>query len=111
MHILRSLKNNKHGFIVSAELVLAATILVIGMIVGLTELSFGVNRELEDLGSTIGNINQTYYVTLASDHKGEVVDSTFLDFADEFDKQNDLLCDGAARGEKRPPHDHFISRR
>jgi hypothetical protein len=64
---------------------------VIGMIVGLTELSFGVNEELEDLGSAIGSINQTYYYTLASGHKGEVVGSTFLDFADECDGQKDRV--------------------
>ena len=58
MNILNALKNDENGFIVSAELVLVGTILVIGMIVGLTELSFGVNEELEDLGSAIGSINQ-----------------------------------------------------
>jgi hypothetical protein len=84
--------------------VLVGTILVIGMIVGLTELSFGVNEELEDLGSAIGSINQTYYYTLASGHKGEVVGSTFLDFADECDGQKDLTCDSGARGEKHYDH-------
>jgi hypothetical protein len=66
MNIFNALKNDENGFIVSAELVLVGTILVVGMIVGLTELSYGVNEELEDLGSAIGSINQTYYYTLAS---------------------------------------------
>lgn len=101
MNILNALKNDENGFIVSAELVLVGTILVVGMIVGLTELSFGVNEELEDVGSAIGAINQTYYFTLASGHKGEVVGSTFLDFTDECDGQKDLSCDSDARGEKR----------
>jgi hypothetical protein len=60
MNILNALKNDENGFIVSAEVVLVGTILVIGMIVGLTELSFNVNQELEDVGSAIGGINQTY---------------------------------------------------
>jgi len=100
MNILNTLKNDENGFIVSAELVLVGTILVVGMIVGLTELSYGVNEELEDLGSAIGSINQTYYYTLASGHKGEAVGSTFLDFADECDGQYDLTCDSGARTEK-----------
>jgi hypothetical protein len=66
MNIFNALKNDENGFIVSAELVLVGTILVVGMIVGLTELSYGVNEELEDLGSAIGSINQTYHYTLAS---------------------------------------------
>jgi hypothetical protein len=39
MNILNALKNDENGFVVSAELVLVGTILVLGMIVGLTELS------------------------------------------------------------------------
>lgn len=103
MNILNALRNDENGFVVSAELVLVGTILVVGMIVGLTELSYGVNEELEDLGSAIGGINQTYYFTLASGKKGEVVGSTFLDFADECDSQGDLTCDSAAQPE-RPYH-------
>ena len=60
MNILNTLNNDENGFIVSAEVVLIGTILVIGMIVGLTEPSFNVNQELEDVGSAIGGINQTY---------------------------------------------------
>ncbi|MEZ6060447.1 MAG: branched-chain amino acid aminotransferase [Planctomycetaceae bacterium] len=100
MNLLLALKNDENGFIVSAELVLVGTIVVIGMITGLTELSYGVNEELEDLGSAVGAINQTYYYTLASGHKGEVVGSTFLDFADECDNACNLSCNSPGRGEK-----------
>lgn len=100
MNLLQKLNNDENGFIVSAELVLVGTILVIGMIVGLTELSFNVNEELEDVGSAIGGINQTYYFTLASGRKGEVVGSTFLDFKDDCDGACDIRCDSPASGEK-----------
>ena len=99
MKLFTNLKNDENGFVVSAELVLVGTILVLGMIVGLTELSFGVNKELEDVGSAIGGINQTCYFTLASGHKGEAVGSTFLDFQDECDKQCDINCNSPARPE------------
>lgn len=99
MNILNALKNDENGFIVSAELVLVGTILVLGMIVGLTELSFNVNEELEDVGSAIGGINQTYYYTLASGRKGEAVGSTFLDFEDECDNSCNINCDSPGRRE------------
>ncbi len=100
MNLLHKLSSDEHGFVVSAELVLVGTIVVLGMIVGLTELSYGVNEVLEDVGSAIGSINQTYYYTLASGKKGEVVGSTFLDFQDECDNSCDLTCNSGARGEK-----------
>lgn len=99
MNILNALKNDENGFIVSAELVLVGTILVLGMIVGLTELSFNVNEELEDVGSAIGGINQTYYYTLASGQKGEAVGSTFLDFEDECDNSCNITCNSPGRRE------------
>ena len=100
MHLVYALKNDENGFVVSAELVLIGTITVLGMIVGLTELSYGVNEELEDLGSAVGAINQTYYFTLACGKKGEVVGSTNLDFRDECDNSCDITCNSPARGEQ-----------
>lgn len=104
MNVLHALSQDERGFVVSAELVLVGTILTLGMIVGLTELSYGVNEELEDVGSAVGGINQTYYYTMASGHKGEVVGSTFLDFRDECDNVCDLTCDRPGRGEKPGGH-------
>ena len=100
MNLINQLRNDENGFVISAELVLVGTILVLGMIVGLTELSFNVNQELEDLGSAIGGINQTYYYTMASGSKGEVVGSTFLDFQDECDNACDISCDSPGRPEQ-----------
>ena len=100
MKTFNTLLNDENGFIVSAEIVLVGTILVLGVIVGLTELSYGVNEELEDLGSGIGAINQTYYYTMASGVKGTVVGSTYLDFVDECDNSCNISCDSPAQGEK-----------
>ena len=100
MNAFTTLRNDENGFIVSAEIVLVGTILVLGVIVGLTEMSYGVNEELEDLGSAIGAINQTYYYTMASGKKGTTLGSTFLDYADECDNSCDISCNTPARGEK-----------
>ncbi|MDG1896714.1 MAG: branched-chain amino acid aminotransferase [Fuerstiella sp.] len=104
MNIFTALGNDENGFIVSAEIVLVGTILVLGVIVGLTELSYGVNEELEDLGSAIGSVNQSYYYKLASGKKGKVAGSSFLDYRDECDSSCDISCDSRIRGEKRGGH-------
>ncbi len=51
------------GFIVSAELVVISSILVVGMIVGLTALQSSVNGELNDVADAIGSLNQSFCYT------------------------------------------------
>ena len=93
MNILNALKNDENGFVVSAELVLVGTILVLGMIVGMTELSYNVNQELEDLGSGIGAINQTYYYTLTS---GKMAERLLTQF--ELIEKRDTIAQELSRG-------------
>ncbi|MDA0835848.1 MAG: hypothetical protein O2955_15995 [Planctomycetota bacterium] len=97
--------NDEAGFIVSAELVLVATILVIGMIVGLSEIQHAVVQELGDVGEAIGSINQSYGYTgfsadksgLNPDTKSFTAGSAFADVTDDCDgNQCDLACDEAA---------------
>jgi hypothetical protein len=61
--MFRKLWNDQNGFIISAELVLVATIVVIGMIVGLTSLRNQVVQELVDVGQAIGSLSQSYAFT------------------------------------------------
>ena len=63
MKFLRRLWADEDGFVVSAELVLVATLLVIGLVVGLTSLRNQVVQELADLGAAIGMISQGYEYT------------------------------------------------
>lgn len=58
--MLTRLLRDDAGFIVSAELVLIATLLVVGMIVGLSEVQHAVVSELNDVGDAIGSLNQSY---------------------------------------------------
>ncbi len=94
MHtVLNSLYADEAGFIVSAELVIVATILVIGMVVGLAEVANGTSEELEDVGSAIGSFNQGYLVSGMTGHKALKYGSKFHDKADFCDGQDDLRCD------------------
>jgi len=100
--MLRQLLNDEAGFIVSAELVLVATILVIGMIVGLSSIQHAVVQELNDVGDAIGAVNQSYFYsgfsatkTGGSDKpKSYTRGSSFLDRVDDCDNdQCELACD------------------
>ena len=48
------------GFIVSAELVLIATILVIGLIVGMVAIRDAMTAEMGDVAEAIGSLDQSY---------------------------------------------------
>jgi hypothetical protein len=95
--------NDETGFIVSAELVLIATIGVLSMIVGLSEVAFNINQELEqeleDVGSAIGSINQTYQFNGAAGHKGQSSGSAFWDNRDACDCDCDIVCNVYPTGE------------
>ena len=68
--MLKTLWNDEAGVILSAELVLISTILVLGMIVGLVELQCSVVSELSDLSSAFGNFNQSYTTSGFNSTKG-----------------------------------------
>jgi len=92
--MLMSFLNDEAGVVVSAEIVLVTTILVLGLIVGLVEVQSAMIAELSDISSAIGNVDQSFstsgYVSLKYD--GGVKARTFG--AAYFDVQDD--CDGDA---------------
>jgi hypothetical protein len=89
--MLRKLWNDEAGFLVSAELVLVATILVIGLIVGLIEVQASVLHELNDVGEAIGSINQSYSFPGTKTQKGwHCVTTSGSAFVDQSD---DACCD------------------
>ena len=90
MSLCRKLINDDAGFIISAELVLVATIAVLGMIVGLSEVALNINNELEDVGSAFSSLNQSYSAQGSCGHKGHKAGSNFSDEADFCDGQDDI---------------------
>ena len=59
---MKTLWSDESGAILSMELVLIATILVIGLVVGLSELGHAVANELNDVAEAAGSLNQSYQV-------------------------------------------------
>ena len=88
---LIALINDEAGFIVSAELVLVATIAVLAMVVGLSEVALNVNNELEDVGSAFGALNQTYVLKGTLGHGGYSSGTEFRDNIDHCDKACDVV--------------------
>jgi hypothetical protein len=86
----KSLLNDEAGFIVSAELVLISTIAVLGLVVGLSEVSININNELEDVGSAFAAMKQDYHVSGTSGHKGSKSGICFEDRCDFCDGQGDI---------------------
>ncbi len=101
--MIRQLLNDEAGFIVSAELVLVATILVLGLIVGLSQVQHAVVEELNDVAHAIGSLNQSFYYSgfRATKQQGAVKSvtfgSSFEDHVDSCDRAcNQIACHGAA---------------
>lgn len=110
--MLKSIWNDEAGVVISAELVLIGTILVIGMIVGLVELQCAVVGELSDLGDAIGNLDQSYVTSGLASYKkyGGVKARTFgaqySDSADTCDCNAIIVCDPSLSVGEKPSVAH-----
>jgi Flp pilus assembly pilin Flp len=80
---------DERGFLVSAELIIISTILVIGLIVGLVELQGALIHELNDVGEAIGSINQSYSFPGTNTWKGGHIASTW---GSAFFDGSDVCC-------------------
>lgn|GEM_PF-2567640 len=58
--VFKTLWYDESSVILSDELVLVCTILVLGLLVGIVELQCAIGGELSDLGSAFGTVNQSY---------------------------------------------------
>ena len=91
-------QNKKAGFVVTSELLLITTILVIGLIAGWVTVRNSVNAELEDFAESIGDLNQSYAFTgvLNDNNSASTSGSLFVDAPDD-NAQDDL--DGNVTGD------------
>jgi hypothetical protein len=83
MKMMNQLWNDEAGFIVSSELVLVATVLVLGMIVGISSVRNAVVQELADVASAIGKVNQSYSFSAVTGHNSSTAGSQYIDLNDE----------------------------
>ena len=90
MSMFQRFWKEEEGFLISLELILAAILLVFGMIVGMQVLRDATAQELADLGMAIGAINNSFTIAgIAAPDKGgtgsSVSGSIFTDAIDNCD--------------------------
>jgi hypothetical protein len=97
--MLHKLYCDDGGAVISAELVLVLSIVVLGVIVGLSEVAIAVNTELNDISNALGALDQSYFVSgfkKTSDGKNSAfyAGSRWTDAHDDCDKNQscDLVC-------------------
>lgn len=74
------------GLVISSELVLVATVVLITLIVGLHSITKSIATELNDLSNGFGTVNQSYATdgALKADHAA-VAPAAFADRQDDCD--------------------------
>ena len=90
--LLNRLWSDEAGLVLSAELVFMASIVVIGMIVGLSAARDGVTSELSDVGSAVTEYNQGYLVNGITGHGAAIAGTQFSDNTDYCDVADDTAA-------------------
>jgi Flp pilus assembly pilin Flp len=96
--LVMRLWRDQAGFVVSTELVLIATIVVIGLISGLTSVRDQVVNELADVADAISEIDQSFSFGGITAHCGSTAGSEFFDVADYCDDTGDEGEQGNGNG-------------
>jgi len=89
MKVFGKLWRDADGFVVSSELVLIATVVVIGLLTGLASVRDAVISELSDVAGAIQDINESYSIDGVVGHNANTAGFNYLDGTDECDLNDD----------------------
>ena len=95
MSMANRLWNDEMGFVISMELMIVATVLVLGMIVGLATIREQLVQELADVAGAISEFNQSFSFSAITGHNSSTAGSDFLDDVDVCDLAGDQVAPGA----------------
>ncbi len=72
------------GFVMTSELILLSTTLVVGLVIGLTTMRDAVTSEMEDVAEAIGSLDQSYAFDgmINAEGTAEISGSGFIDAID-----------------------------
>jgi hypothetical protein len=82
---IRVFLRQEDGFVISSELLLFGTIVVIGLLAGLSEIRDSVLLEFDDFSKAIGFLDQTFSYGGVTDGSATTEGGLFLDSVDEGD--------------------------
>lgn len=91
--------DDDRAFVVSSELVLVATVLVIGMVVGLITIRDQVVQELADVAAAVSRTNQSYSFSGMTGHSSAAAGSLFNDLVDFCDNVDGIATSVDIAGE------------
>jgi len=89
MTVIKRLWSDQGGAVISIELVLVSSVVLLGLMVGLAALRDSVNNELADVGGAIDEITQSYTGNSIQGHSAAVSGSAFQDGFDFCDAADD----------------------
>jgi len=87
--IAKKLWDDEAGFVISIELILISTIVVIGLIAGLTAVRDAVVSELSDVAGAINEMNQSFTFNGAAGATSASAGSSYTDQTDSIDAPED----------------------
>ena len=98
----RCLWNDEAGALLSMEVVLVGTILVVGVLTGLTSLRDAVVTELADVGGAVAWLDQSYHLHGIKAHSSTTAGTRHIDAPDYCDTDVPgaapvrcvVICDG-----------------
>ena len=91
----QNLWNDQAGFVVSIELVLIATIAVIGLITGMTAVRDAVVSEMSDVAGAVQDMNQSYSIDGVVGHSSNTAGMDYIDALVHCDDADDPNSDAA----------------
>jgi hypothetical protein len=99
--MLKRLWQDQGGAVVTPEIVLIATVLIIGMMVGLKSVRDAVVTEMADLAQGVSNIDQSFSYSGVDGHSGGQAGAFYYDGLDFCDTAGDADWDGTLATEPR----------
>jgi len=100
--MLKRLWRDQSGVLVTAEIVLVASILILGVLAGLTAVRNAVSSELGDFATGIARLDQSYYFSGTVGCGAYTAGGYFNDRADYCDQHGVLVCADFVTEQKCP---------
>lgn len=85
-HFLKTLWYEEEGAVISSELVMLSTVLVIGMMAGLNAVHTAVVTEMSDLAGGMGGLNQSFSIGGIRSPGAETAGHVFFDRTEGVDE-------------------------